>query len=72
MVWSLHPITFYGKSIGALWLYHYEVWDVSERDLDSLQLLAENIGLAMMYTRLLNTLQSIKDNINELPTDMVP
>ena len=66
------PITFYGKSIGALRLYHYEVWDVSERDLDSLQLLAENIGLAMMYTRLLNTLQSIKDNINELPTDMVP
>jgi len=66
------PIRSYGESIGVLRLYHHEVWDISDRDLDSLQLLAETIGLAMMYTRLLNTLQSIKESINELPTELVP
>jgi transcriptional regulator with GAF, ATPase, and Fis domain len=62
-----HPIMFYGDPIGVLRLYHSEPWDISKRDLESLQLLAENVGLAMMYTRLLNTLQSIKDTIKELP-----
>ena len=65
-------ITFYGESIGALRLYHSDVWNISERDLDSLQLLGENIGLAMMYTRLLNTLQTVRCAVNELPTDLVP
>ena len=65
-----HPIMFYGDPIGVLRLYHSEPWDVSKRDLDSLQLLADNVGLAMMYTRLLNALQSIKDTIKELPMDM--
>jgi signal transduction protein with GAF and PtsI domain len=66
------PIKFYGEPIGALRLYHQEVWDISERDLDSLQLLAENIGLAMMYTRLLNALQDIHETTTALPSDLVP
>ena len=66
------PIRFYGEPIGAFRLYHAEPWDVSKRDLESLQLLADNVGLAMMYTRLLNTLQSIKDAISELPADVTP
>ncbi len=65
------PIIFYGEAIGVLRLYHNEVWDVSERDLDSLQLLAENIGLAMMYTRLLNALQDIHETTTALPTDLL-
>jgi signal transduction protein with GAF and PtsI domain len=60
------PIIFYGKVIGELRLYHHEVWDISERDLDSLLLLAENIGLAMTYTRLLNAMQAVKDTVNEV------
>jgi len=63
------PIKFYGETIGSLRLYHYEVWELSDRDLDSLQLLAENIGLAMMYTRHLNALQSIKETMKGLPLD---
>ncbi|MDO9528238.1 MAG: GAF domain-containing protein [Syntrophales bacterium] len=63
------PIKFYGEPIGALRLYHHEVWDISDRDIDSLLLFAENIGLAMRYTQLLNSLQSIKDTINESPLD---
>jgi GAF domain-containing protein len=65
-----HPIMFYGDPIGVLRLYHSEPWDISKRDLESLQLLADNVGLAMMYTRLLNALQAIKDTIKELPMDL--
>ncbi len=64
------PIMFYGDPIGVLRLYHSEPWNVSERDLESLQLLADNVGLAMMYTRLLNAIQSIRDTINEVPMDI--
>lgn len=60
------PIKFYGKVIGALRLYHFEAWDISERDLDSLLVLSESIGLAMMYTRILNALQDVKDTINDV------
>lgn len=60
------PIIFYGKNIGALRLYHHEQWDISERDVDSLLVLAENIGLAMMYTRLLNAVKEIKDTVNDV------
>ncbi|MBW2063715.1 MAG: GAF domain-containing protein [Deltaproteobacteria bacterium] len=66
------PIKLYGQALGVLRLYHSEPWDVSKRDLDSLEILAENIGLAMMYTRLLNTIQSIRETINELPGDIAP
>jgi hypothetical protein len=47
-------------------LYHHEQWDISEQDIDSLLLLAENIGLAMMYTRLLNALKEVKNTVNEV------
>ena len=57
------PITFLDEIIGALRLYHAEVWQVSGQDVDSLQLLAENVGLAMNYTSLSNALQSIDDII---------
>jgi transcriptional regulator with GAF, ATPase, and Fis domain len=62
------PITLHGRVIGALRLYHYEVWEVSERDLDSLMLLSEIIGLALMYTRLRHALLSVKETTNEIHT----
>ena len=60
------PITLHGRVIGALRLYHYDVWEVSDRDLDSLMLLSEIIGLALMYTRLRNALLSVKETTNEI------
>lgn len=60
------PISLHGKLIGVLRLYHYEQWDVSERDLDSLMIFTENIGLALMYTRLLQALKSVKETVNEV------
>jgi len=66
------PILLYGESIGVLRLYHHEVWDISDRDVKSLLILGENIGLAMMYTRLVNALQSIHETMTTLPSDLVP
>jgi transcriptional regulator with GAF, ATPase, and Fis domain len=66
------PINFCGEVIGALRLYHHEPWSVSAQDLDSLNVLGENIGLAMMYTRLLNTMQAITEAITELPATLNP
>ncbi len=66
------PIEFYGKAIGVLRLYHSEVWDISETDIDSLKLVGKNIALAMMYTRLLNAVQDIKDSVYRLHPDLIP
>jgi len=60
------PITFLDELIGALRLYHAKTWDVSDQDIDSLQLLAENIGLAMSYTSLCNALHAISDVIQSV------
>lgn len=57
------PVIFMGEVIGAMRLYHYEEWDVSEEDMDSLMLLAENVGLALSYTSLSNAVQTINEVI---------
>ncbi|MBF0549126.1 MAG: GAF domain-containing protein [Deltaproteobacteria bacterium] len=61
------PITFMNDIVGVLRLYHHEVWDISPQDIDSLHLLAANIGLAMSYTRLLNIVTTISEAIGDLP-----
>ncbi len=60
------PVQIRGKIIGRLRLYHYEPWKISERDLDSLQLLAEIIAVAMEYTRMSNILRFIKSQVDEV------
>ena len=60
------PINFYGKVIGALRLYHRTTWEISERDVDSLLVLAENIGLAMTYTRVLKALKTIRYTVDDI------
>jgi len=47
-------------------LYHHEQWEISKTDIDSLLVLAENIGLAMTYTRLLNALKEVKDTVDDV------
>jgi signal transduction protein with GAF and PtsI domain len=63
------PITFLDELIGALRLYHGKTWDVNDQDVDSLQLLAENVGLAMSYTRLCNALNAISEVIQSVGGD---
>ena len=60
------PLKLHGKSIGVLRLYHYEEWEMGDRDLDSLGILAENIGLALMYSRLLNAVRAVKEIVGEI------
>jgi transcriptional regulator with GAF, ATPase, and Fis domain len=60
------PIMLHGEPVGAFRLYHYEAWDISKRDLDSLMLLGENIGLAMTHIRVLNAMQSLKSIIEDV------
>ena len=60
------PIIFNSNAIGALRLYHHDAWKISEKDIDSLLVLAENIGLAMTYTRLLNAIQTIRYTVDDI------
>ncbi len=60
------PVTFSGRMIGVLRLYHSTVWDISDRDLDSLFVLTEIIGLAMMYARMHNAISDVKDIVGDV------
>ena len=60
------PILFSGRVIGLLRLYHHDTWDISKNDLDTLSVLAEVIGMAMMYSRIRSALQSVKDAVGEV------
>lgn len=64
------PISFLQGVIGVLRLYHHEIWDISDRDVDSLFILGENIGMAMMFTRLLNSLQVIRGAVEDFPPEL--
>ena len=60
------PIIFNNNAIGALRLYHHDAWEISDKDIDSLLVLAENVGLAMTYTRLLNAIQTIRYTVDDI------
>jgi signal transduction protein with GAF and PtsI domain len=60
------PIIFNRYAIGALRLYHHDAWEISDKDIDSLLVLAENIGLAMTYTRLLNAIHTIRYTVDDM------
>jgi hypothetical protein len=54
-------------------LYHYEPWKVSEQDLESLQILAGIIGLAMTYARFHNTVHAIAEVLgNTFQVELTP
>jgi len=60
------PIILHGKIVGALRLYRSQVWDISEQDVEHLQVVAQNIGVALMYFRLANAVLSVKETVNEV------
>ncbi|RLB79259.1 MAG: GAF domain-containing protein [Deltaproteobacteria bacterium] len=65
-------IPFYNKIIGGLRLYHHRKWEISERDLDYLSILAEHLGLAMMFEQTLSTIRTINSAITDLPEELFP
>lgn len=60
------PIRFHEKAIGALRLYHHDVWDISEEDVDSLLVLGESIGIAMNFTRALKVIKTFRYVIEDI------
>jgi signal transduction protein with GAF and PtsI domain len=60
------PVVFSRKVIGALRLYNHQSWDVTDHDLETLILFADHVGMAMMYTRLLNAFMLIKDTVEDV------
>jgi GAF domain-containing protein len=60
------PIKLTEEFVGVLRLYHYETWDVSENDVDTLLLIAQHLGLVMMYARLRNALVVVKEAVSEV------
>lgn len=58
------PIVVSEDVLGALRLYHGEIWELSEQDLDSLKLLAVFIGLAVVHVSLVGTINSIEELIH--------
>jgi len=60
------PIKIYDRVIGDVRLYHRAPWEVSDKDVDSLLLLGELVGLAMQYTRVLNALQAVRDTVDDV------
>ena len=64
------PVVFNRESIGVLRLYHHEIWDISDRDVGSLMILGENIGLATMFRLLVNSVQFINKAVQDLPMEL--
>ena len=64
------PVFFLREVVGVLRLYHNKTWHISERDVESLLILGENIGIAMMLTRLLNTVHDMQAVLGELPPEL--
>jgi signal transduction protein with GAF and PtsI domain len=60
------PVKLRDRVIGVLRLYHHDTWNLSVSDLDSLLVLAEIIGLALVYTRLRLAVRSVKESVNEI------
>ena len=69
---ALVPIMFLNRFIGCLRLYHREIWHVSEGDIDSLKILGENIGLGLVYNRVLNALQEVRNTVAGIHTIWLP
>ena len=66
------PIIFLDRFIGCLRLYHHEIWHISENDIDSLKLLGENVGLGLIYNRVLNALQAVKYTVDDIHAIWLP
>jgi len=60
------PINVRGKTIGSFRVYHSEVWEITGQELSFLQVLSQNIGMALMYFRLSSAVQAVKDTVDEI------
>lgn len=63
------PVLFRDKVVGVLRLYSDDAWEPSADDVNALQLLAENIGMVMMVSRLSLALAMVKETVDGIHRD---
>jgi GAF domain-containing protein len=61
-----HPIVMRGKLIGSLRLYNSRQWEPSGDEMVFVEMLAQNLGVALMYFRVANAVATVKETINDI------
>jgi GAF domain-containing protein len=61
-----HPIVMRGKIIGSLRLYHSKQWEPSVDEMVLVEMLSQNLGVALMYFRVANAVRTVKETINDI------
>lgn len=61
------PIHYQGASIGCIRIYHDQVWELHDEDLESFCILADFLGLVIENNGLQNFLEQVKEAFRGLP-----
>lgn len=61
-----HPIVMRGKIIGSLRLYHFQQWELSQEEINIVEVLSQNLGVALMYFRVSNAILNVKGTVNDI------
>lgn len=61
-----HPIVMRGKIVGSLRLYNSRQWEPSSDEMIFVEMLSQNLGVALMYFRVANAVASVKETINDI------
>ena len=61
-----HPIVMRGKLIGSLRLYNANRWEPSSKEMVFVEMLSQNLGVALMYFRVANAVATVKETINDI------
>jgi GAF domain-containing protein len=61
-----HPVVMRGKLIGSLRLYNSRQWEPSGDELAYVEMLSQNLGVALMYFRVAHAVASVKETVNDI------
>lgn len=61
-----HPIVMRGKLVGSLRLYNASQWEPSGDEMIYIEMLSQNLGVALMYFRVANAVATVKETINDI------
>jgi signal transduction protein with GAF and PtsI domain len=61
-----HPIVMRGKIIGSLRLYNSQRWEPSNEEMVYVEMLSNNLGVALMYFRVANAVAAVKETVNDI------
>ncbi len=60
------PLKMQGKVIGALRIYHYQAWAVTEQEISYLQILTKTLSMALKSFRLSSTILATRESLEEI------